>query len=83
MREAAEDAYCELLLWLSTTTADGHRSDVENADEREEALPNALANRIANHTPGIVADRVWLEDDADLHRLLEDRGGGKTSTVQQ
>ncbi len=49
---------------------------MENADEREEALPNALANCIANHTPGVVADRVWLEDNANLHWLLEDGGGG-------
>jgi hypothetical protein len=76
MRDAAEDAYHELLLRPSTTTADGHRSDVENANKWEEALPNALANCIANHMPGFMADRVWLEDDADLRRLLEDGGGG-------
>ncbi|KAL3815383.1 hypothetical protein ACHAXA_010988 [Cyclostephanos tholiformis] len=76
MRDAAEDAYRELLLRPSKTTANGRRLDVENADKREEALPNALPNHITNHTPGVVADRVWLEDDADLRRLLEDGGGG-------
>jgi len=74
--DAADGVYCVLLSSTSAEQSGGTGVAHADADEREDALSNALANRIANHTPGVVApsDKDWLECDADLRSLLETYG---------
>ncbi|KAL7496359.1 hypothetical protein ACHAWT_004597 [Skeletonema menzelii] len=56
--------------------------DAMDADEREDTLSNALANRIANHTPGSMLQEdgtamvSWLEEDESVRQLIESYGEG-------
>ena len=60
-----------------------------DADEREDALSNALANKIANYTPGSCLGgggdktngKSWLEGDETLQRLLDAYGCASQSPI--
>ena len=47
-----------------------------DADEKEDLLSNALANRTANYTPGSLlgSDKPWLESMMELTSLLQSNG---------
>lgn len=54
----------------------------DDPDEREDTLSNALANRIANYTPGSLLQEdgtsmvSWLEEDESVRQLIESYGEG-------
>jgi hypothetical protein len=53
---------------------------VVDVDEREDTLSNALANRIANYTPGSMLQNdgtskvSWLEEDESIRQLIQSYG---------
>eukprot|EP00984_Skeletonema_dohrnii_P025749 scaffold14937_cov116-Skeletonema_dohrnii-CCMP3373.AAC.1 len=65
---------------LSNTNSE--EDNVMDADEREDTLSNALANRIANYTPGSMLKQdgtsmvSWLEEDESIRQLIESYGEG-------
>ena len=54
-------------------------------DEREDTLSNALANRIANYTPGSMLQNdgtskvSWLEEDESIRQLIQSYGEGNNN----
>mmetsp|Transcript_46350 Transcript_46350/g.98295 ORF Transcript_46350/g.98295 Transcript_46350/m.98295 type:complete len:910 (+) Transcript_46350:81-2810(+) len=82
------DTVYRRLLAEGDDDGDGQAATKMDADEREDTLANALANRAANYTPGSllsVAVNSWVEHDDTLRQLLESYGnddGGDGELLQ-
>lgn len=67
----------------STNSEVGGGGTTIDADEREDTLSNALANRIANYTPGSMLQEdgtlmvSWLEEDESVRQLISSYGNEK------
>jgi len=67
---------------LNSTNSEEEEENAMDADEREDTLSNALANRIANYTPGSMLQQdgtsmvSWLEEDESIRQLIESYGEG-------
>lgn len=78
----ADELYAKLL--NNGGVGGGHDNNVEEGvmddDEREDTLSNALANRIANYTPGSMLQNdgtskvSWLEEDESIRQLIQSYG---------
>mmetsp|Transcript_3725 Transcript_3725/g.8288 ORF Transcript_3725/g.8288 Transcript_3725/m.8288 type:complete len:792 (+) Transcript_3725:619-2994(+) len=91
----ADAVYRQLLGMAGDDDGDPAMMD---ADEREDALANALANRTANYTPGSLSssaaagggaagaddgEKSWLEEDDTLRQLLASYGTNKSSSTDK
>ncbi len=85
----ADAAYNQMLTTANDEDVDDDNPAVNmDADEREDVLANALANRAANYTPGSSLSaaaedggnsnpaKSWLEEDETLQHLLSSYGTG-------
>lgn len=86
----ADELYSKILstsrISDSNTNLEQEEGDtIMDADEREDTLSNALANRIANYTPGSMlqddgttsmVSSLWLEEDECIRQLIESYGEG-------
>ena len=83
----ADELYAKLL--LNNNGEGGGSNDDEGGvmddDEREDTLSNALANRIANYTPGSMLQNdgtskvSWLEEDESFRQLIQSYGEGNNN----
>lgn len=75
------------LLSTDEDNSNSEETKVMDADEREDALSNALANCIANYTPGsnlpcsFPKKTPWLENDDTLKQLLSTYGKTTPTTT--
>ena len=73
----ADQLYSKIL-----NNTNSEEDNAMDADEREDTLSNALANRIANYTPGSMLQQdgtsmvSWLEEDESIRQLIESYGEG-------
>ena len=73
----ADELYSKI---LGRTSDSKEGDDTMDADEREDTLSNALANRIANYTPGSMLQDdgtsmvSWLDEDESIRQLIESYG---------
>lgn len=77
----ADELYAKLLLNNGGRGSDNDdEGGVMDDDEREDTLSNALANRIANYTPGSMLQNdgtskvSWLEEDESIRQLIQSYG---------
>ena len=77
----ADELYAKLLLNNGGRGSDKDDEEgVMDDDEREDTLSNALANRIANYTPGSMLQNdgtskvSWLEEDESIRQLIQSYG---------
>ncbi|KAL7433660.1 hypothetical protein ACHAXM_003643 [Skeletonema potamos] len=88
----ADELYSKILSTSGTgdsNTTPDEEGDAMDADEREDTLSNALANRIANYTPGSMLQHdgtsmaSWLEEDECIRLLMETYGEGEDSSSDE
>ena len=76
----ADQAYSKII-----NSNSEEENDSMDADEREDTLSNALANRIANYTPGSMLQEdgttliSWLEEDESIRQLIDSYAQGEDS----
>jgi len=81
----ADELYAKLLLNYGGGSDNDDEEGVMDDDEREDTLSNALANRIANYTPGSMLQNdgtpkvSWLEEDESIRQLIQSYGEDNNS----
>jgi signal recognition particle subunit SRP72 len=81
----ADELYANLLLNNGGGSDNDDEEGVMDDDEREDTLSNALANRIANYTPGSMLQNdgtskvSWLEQDESIRQLIQSYGEDNNS----